>query len=210
MKKKKGSYHHKNLREALLKLTTEIIANEGQETVTLRELARRIGVSRTAPYRHFKDKNSLLAAVAVACFQDLNLNLLNDFDAPHLDALEQLHRMLCHYVTFAIDHHFQYRLMFGKGFHENEIFPELSEVADETFAILAQAVAQCQDRGLVNEGDPRHFGYMIWSSVHGLSVLYMDGKLQLGGDPSAFIWFACRGFIDGIKKRTGPVGQGHT
>jgi len=201
MKKKKGSYHHKNLRATLLQLTSEMIAKEGQESVTLRELARRIGVSRTAPYRHFKDKSALLAAVAVDSFQHLNLYLLKDFDAPHLDALEQLHRMLCHYVTFAVDNHTLYQLMYGKGFHENETFPELAEVADETFAILAQAIAQCQEKGNITAGDPRHLGYVIWSSVHGLSSLYMDGKLQLGGDPSAFIWFACRSFIDGIKNR---------
>lgn len=203
LKKKKGSYHHKNLRAALLTLTRQIIAEEGVEQVTLRELARRLNVSRTAPYRHFKDKSTLLAAVAKDSFTKLNLELLRDFENA-VTPLDQLRHMMCHYVRFAVANPDHYKLMFGNGFNKSDYFPELAEVADETFAILAQAIFQCQEHRMVVEGDPNHQAYVVWSAVHGLANLIMDGKLSFT-DPNAFAEFVSQTMLHGLMSRTDPL-----
>jgi len=199
LKKKKGAYHHKNLRNALLTLTRQIIAEEGLEQVTLRELARRLNISRTAPYRHFKDKSSLLAAVALERFTHLNLELLQDFqDAT--GPLEQLQQMMTHYVRFAVENADHYKLMFGEGFHKNDDFPELAEVADETFAILIQAITQGADQGLVDPGDPTRRGFVVWSTLHGLARLMMDGKIP-AEDGASFAELVAGTLINGLKTR---------
>lgn len=199
LKKKKGKYHHKNLRQALLQLTTKMIAEEGQDAVTLRELARRLNVSRTAPYRHFKDKGTLLAAVALECFTKLNLELLQDFNIA-TNGLQRLHRMMCHYITFAISHPEHYRLMFGDDLSKGSDYPELQSAADETFAIITQAISQCQEAGMLHNADPKDHAYVVWSTVHGLADLAMDGKLPIE-NMEQFSIFVCSTLIEGLRQR---------
>lgn len=198
MNMKKKSYHHKNLRPALLTLTADIIAKEGLEKVTLRELARRLGVSRTAPYRHFKDKDTLLAAVAERKYQTLNMKLLEAFNAP--EPLEQLRLMAAAYLAFAVDNYDLYNLMFSKEFKEGSNFPGLAEAADETFAVIAQTVLTCREMGLFQKADPNMLAYTFWSALHGAVTLYMEGKLPaLNDDRGVFFTFITESAISGLS-----------
>ncbi len=198
--KKKTSYHHKNLKPELLELTARIIAEEGLDKVTLRELARRIGVSRTAPYRHFKDKNALLATVAERKFQGLNIALLSAFDE-EAGPIAQLKRMALIYIDFALDNYDLYRLMFSEELKQGERYPGLAEAADETFAILAQTVQSCQEAGLVRQGNPTWLAYSAWSTLHGLAELLIEGKLVEIADRQAFFAFVCETMITGLGIR---------
>lgn len=202
LKKKRGSYHHKNLRQALLTLTREMISEEGIESVTLRELARRLNISRTAPYRHFKDKSSLLAAVAHESYTQLNLKLLQDFQSADTP-LKQLELMMVHYVRFAVENPDHYKLMFGESFQKKDNFPELAEVADETFAILTQAIFLCQEHRLVAKADARDQGFVVWSALHGLARLMMDGKI-LPENRDIFANMVSHTLINGLKIRKTP------
>ena len=198
--KKKKSYHHKNLKPALLEMTAHIIAEEGLTKVTLRELARRLGVSRTAPYRHFTDKNTLLAAVAEEKFQGLNLALLKAFEvAP--EPIGRLEHMALAYVRFAVAHYDLYLLMFSEDLKQGEKYPGLAEAADETFALLAQAVATCQETDCFKAGDPTRLAYAAWSTLHGMVALLMEGKLLDIGDRESFYRFICQTAIDGLRRR---------
>jgi len=198
---KKKSYHHKNLRAELLELTAKIIAEDGLDHVTLRELARRLGVSRTAPYRHFKDKNALLAKVAETKFQGLNIQLLTAFEDPSSGPLQQFEALAFSYLTFAVNNYDLYRLMFSDEFKRGEIYPGLAEAADETFAILAQTVIHCQDNGLIRADDPSRLAFVVWSTLHGIADLYMEGKLVLDESAESFFHFSLRTLVQGLAVR---------
>jgi len=110
---KKNNYHHGDLRKALLKATAQIIIAEGPERVSLREVARRCGVSRTAPYRHFKNKNDLMRAVAEDGFKQLKQRYDRVMGIEISDPLEHLRNIAIAYVTFAIENPGYFKLMFG-------------------------------------------------------------------------------------------------
>jgi len=196
--KKKKSYHHKNLHPALLQMTAQIIEEEGLAKVTMRELARRLDVSRTAPYRHFTDKNTLLAAVAEQKFQGLNLALLKAFEVSS-DPLDQLAYMAETYIRFAVANYELYLLMFSEDLEHGARYPGLAEAADETFALLAQSVASCQEAGTFKMGDPTWLAYAAWSTLHGMVALLMEGKLVDIGNREAFYRFIRLTMIDGLR-----------
>ena len=200
---KKKSYHHKNLPAALLEMTARIIAFEGQDQVTLRELARRLGVSRTAPYRHFTDKNSLLAAVAEQYFHKLNFLLLSQIEPdPQKKPLNQLRNLANSYLNFATKNPEIYRLMFGDGSPKKTHFPRIAEKADETLAILVQAIFQCHEAANRTDEDREMLAQVAWSTLHGTAVLINDGKLQFrDGDRQAFR-FTIDTLVGGLLKLT--------
>jgi len=198
--KKKKSYHHKNLKPELLSLTSRMIAKEGLGSVTLRELARRLGVSRTAPYRHFEDKNALLATVAEQELQGLNLALLSAFEVAG-GPLAQLEQMAVTYLRFAVKHAELYRLVFRDELQQGARYPGLAEAADETFAILAQNIQQAQEAGAVTAGDPTWLAYTAWATLHGLVELLVEGKLVGAADREAFFAFAAQTMISGLGVR---------
>ncbi|MDJ0839729.1 MAG: TetR/AcrR family transcriptional regulator [Acidobacteriota bacterium] len=196
---KKQAYHHGNLRADLLKLTAQMIADEGLDSVTMRELAFRLGISRTAPYRHFEDKNTLLATVAEGKFQQLNLALLQAFDQPG-EPMDQLKAMARIYIDFAVENYDIYRLMFSDELKKPESYPGLAEAADETFAILAQSVMRCQESAVIEQGDPTWPAYAAWSTLHGVAELYMEGKLVLSDNKEQFFAFICDTMAAGLAK----------
>ena len=197
MSLKKKGYHHKNLRQALLVMTSRIIAEEGLDKLTLRELASRLGVSRTAPYRHFKDKPDLLAAVAEEKLQGLNQGLLAAFEAP--TPMEQLRVMATAYLDFGVSHFDLYRLMFNDEFKNAEKFPNLAETWDETFSIMAQIVLSCRAAGYIKEADPNWLDYTAWSLLHGLIELYKEGKFVTVDNKDHFYTFAFESLMHGLK-----------
>jgi AcrR family transcriptional regulator len=148
-------YHHGDLRAALLDAALGLL--EEDETFSLRAVARRAGVSPTAPYRHYQDKEALLAALATYGFAQL---------ADRLDAAAELTGMAEEYVTFALAHPGLFRLMYGR--------PTANNASARTAAILASRVA-----------DPAvQIG--AWAMVHGLAVLLLDGRLP-GTDPRQLV-----------------------
>lgn len=195
--KKAGSYHHKNLRAALIQLTEEIIATEGLEQVTLRELGTRLGVSRSAPYRHFKDKSSLLAVVSRDSYMRLNAALLAGFQEND-SAMTQFQSLVDRYVQFALAHPNHYRLMFGQGFQPGDHFPEVAEVADETFSIIAQALYLCQKQGLLNSEDLGAKGSVVWAAIHGLTDMLLEGKLP-APDRESYVGLLAKTLIQGLS-----------
>jgi len=206
MKKQPDSYHHKNLREALILQTSMIISEEGQEIVTMRELARRLGVSRTAPYRHFEDKDALLAAVARRGFQRMNLIMLRVFETHQDKPLQQFRYLIAYYLSFAARSKGHYALMFGPIFQQRRRYPRLAEAADETFAILAQVISLCQAREQMIASDPAVLAHIVWASLHGMASLHLDEPGDPDEQAKEKIRLTFETLISGLKPRAVPAG----
>jgi AcrR family transcriptional regulator len=146
-----ASYHHGDLRQVVLQKAGQILEKEGFEALSLREVARRAGVSHNAPYRHFPDRDRLLAALAAEGFEMLG------------DALERRPRqeMGEAYVEFALAHPQRFRLMFGGRVRLEQHDPRAYEGLKKSFADLGD--------------DAQYAAAAAWGLVHGLSHLLLDG-----------------------------------
>ena len=165
------NYHHGDLRAALLSAAVESL--EAGEPFSLRAIARRAGVSPTAPYRHFADREALDSAVAVAGFRDLQADLeaalavLADPAVPE-DVIAALG---VSYVGFALRRPAVFRLMFG-----NECDEEDSErvlASEQLHGMLSQEIER-----LFPGASNSNLSIALWSMAHGLAFLHLDGKLR--------------------------------
>jgi AcrR family transcriptional regulator len=159
-------YHRSNLPNALRAAARAILDEAGPDVVGLRETARRVGVSATAAYRHFANKEDLLASVAAEGFRELAAAL--ETGAIESDPLRAVGLA---YVEFALQKRGLFRLMFGPILVERAKYPELNEAASAVFDLL-QRVAVSADEP---PREDRAAGMAAWGLVHGLSSLFIDG-----------------------------------
>lgn len=167
------SYHHGDLKRALLEAALEMLDEEGAEGVGLRELARRVGVSAAAPYRHFRGRQALLEAVATEGFRRFSAMMAaKEQDLPEV---EQLPAMAEAYVRFALVQPALFRLMFSRQVDKTGN-RALHDAAVEAYASLAKAAAR-EVPDAPSEG-----AVIAWSFVHGLAMLLLDEQI-LGVSP---------------------------
>jgi AcrR family transcriptional regulator len=176
-KKRAGHYHHGDLRRALVEEAVRTIQTHGVETLTLRTVGERLGVSRTALYRHFADKPALLAAVGREGFRMLRLTLTEAWEQ-NGRGREGFDAMGIAYVRFAADHPSHYRVMFGGFIESCEKDAAFIEEAAAAFQVLVDSLLEQQRAGLVRNDDPLLLARMIWSLVHGIAMLVIDGQLR--------------------------------
>jgi AcrR family transcriptional regulator len=181
-RKPAAAYHHGDLRRALLAETARTIRKEGVDGVTLRAVGKRLGVSRTALYRHFADKPALLAAVAREGFQAFSRDLSQAWTAAG-GGRDGLRAMGAAYVKFAVANPAHYRVMFGAFKDLCERDAKLAADAQASFQVLLDAVVMLQKDGLLCADPPQTLAEYIWAVVHGVAMLAIDG--QLGPDPQA-------------------------
>jgi AcrR family transcriptional regulator len=176
-KKRTGHYHHGDLRRALLEEALRTIQSQGVEQLTLRAVGEKLGVSRTALYRHFSDKQALLAAVGREGFRMLRLALTAAWEQ-HGRGRPGFEAMGLAYVQFAVEHPSHYRVMFG-GFVEScSKDAEFVQEATAAFQVLVDSLVEQQQAGLVRPDDPVLLARFIWSIVHGIAMLAIDGQLR--------------------------------
>lgn len=173
LKKPKGQYHHGNLRAALIDGALIVLENHGVEALSLREAARRAGVSQTAPYRHFKDKQALLAAVAGDGFQMLLEEIKSAAVPFEDDPAEAITAMGAAYIRFATEQPARFRLMFGRDILDRHKYDTLDNVTEE----LSNAIG----RMLPNPA----LGLGLWSAMHGLAWLLIEEVVDMGGGKGA-------------------------
>src|SRR5580704_1479890 len=170
----KRPYHHGNLKPALLKAAVCLIGEVGPAAFTLREVARRAGISHNAPYRHFREKDELLAAVAVEGFERLAEALSQPGKASRprdpKPALRRLQASGLAYVRFALHSPEHILVMFDWPL-DLDRYPELSATAKRAFAVLVGLVEAAQREGTLPAGDPHPLACMAWSLVHGVAKL---------------------------------------
>lgn len=170
------TYHHGDLRRALMDAATELLAAHGPHGVTLREAARRAGVSQAAPYRHFASKEALLAAVAEESFAALARVLAEGRDAGGRDAARRLRELAGAYLRFAAAHPSTYRLMWSPV-PSGAAFPGLRARAGEAAAVLFQVVQALAPAGEKPEKRVRPLTLVLWAQLHGLAGLVIDEQL---------------------------------
>ena len=172
-------YHHGDLPRALLDAALDIVETEGTEALTLRATARLAGVSQTAPYRHFVNKEAILAAVAEEGFRVLMAAMAHAAAACADSPLERLRAVGLAYVIFATNHSSHFRVMFGREMADRSASTALRQVATNTFNVVVDVIADCQRAGLVRSEEPAaDLALTAWSTVHGLSALLVDGVLD--------------------------------
>jgi AcrR family transcriptional regulator len=179
-KTKKKQYHHPDLRDQLVQAAVDFIKDHRAEDLSLREVARGLGVSHMAPYRHFKTKEDLLAAV----IQDGFTKLSADFDRVRQDKSKvRFPKLFAEmgkaYVRFVIEHPDQARLMFSGLLCDRQRHLEAHVAGQLTFKKLLEMIELGQTEGYFSKKEnPYMLGLMIWSSVHGTSMLMLEDQFR--------------------------------
>ncbi len=177
-RKPRGAYHHPNLENAMVDAAIKIIGQEGVQALTLRDAAARLGVSRTALYRHFKDKPALLARVALEGFRLFRQTLQSAVDCARANGRDPMEEMGVAYVGFAMANQSHYKTMFGDAVQKCADYPELAVEADAALAVLVNTISTEQKAGRISGADPLPVAVVIWSGIHGLATLAMAGHLD--------------------------------
>ncbi|MDB4352124.1 TetR/AcrR family transcriptional regulator [Porticoccaceae bacterium] len=170
------SYHHGDLRQTLLRSAKQLIAEAGIENLSLRRLAERAGVSRTAPYHHFSDKNDLLCAIAAEGFRRRHQTAAAEFDNKAKSMLEKFHVYMNSYVQFAVDNPEEYELMFGRSiWKQQNSTEELRAVAYPCFQHQVDMIRCWQNCGVISGDNALRSAQVIWGALHGIAKLFIDG-----------------------------------
>lgn len=165
---KSDKYHHGGLRSELIRVATEILKNKGTDALTIRWLSSELNVSRTAPYRHFKDKEELLCAIAREGFRLFGIAMEEAWqDNTRLPTIERFAAVGCRYIAFSYDHPEYYQLMFGAtGLLKNPNI-QLRDEADSTFNFLKEILSYCQNEGVFLVEDTQLQARFVWCALHG-------------------------------------------
>ncbi len=173
--KTQPAYHHGDLRRSLLDTALALVASEGIPALSLREVARRAGVSHAAPYNHFEDKAALLSAVAEEGFREMQETMEQAAVDAGPNPLEQLRSVGVAYVRFAAQHPAHFRVMFSPEVAGGRASPALQEAARTTFSRLLAGLGQA--RGVAPEA-ALDGAITAWATMHGLALLWIDDQLN--------------------------------
>lgn len=176
---KRETYHHGDLRRALVDAALSLIEEHGGESCTLREVARRAGVSHAAPYRHFRDRDALLAAAAAEGFVKLNKRIVSRSRRAR-GAQAKLRAWGMAYVAFALRWPALFQLMFGRTL-DKEASPEAVEAADQLRDALVEQLEDCNRGGELGGFDPHRAAQVGWAAVHGVAQLALARQLEIEG-----------------------------
>lgn len=162
-------YHHGRLREALLDAAWRSVREHGAEQLSLRELAREVGVSHAAPRRHFPDRQALLDALAIAGFERMDVELRTAVAGAGVDYRDRLVAATRAYFRFAVDDPALLELMYT-GKHRPGADAVVAAVA-APLGLLEAMLAEGRERGELGDGDPERIGVLMFATVHGLAAM---------------------------------------
>ena len=174
-------YHHGNLKNALIEAAISQIANHGARALSLRELSRSIGVSHASTYRHFPNKESVLATIAEQGFEKLT-RAMEAAARPHAgDPLEMLQATGVAYVEFGVTYPHHLQVMFGDLITHHENYPALLESSKKAYEVLVSVVREAQQTGRIGAQNERLVTLAAWAQVHGLAMLIASGQIRPEG-----------------------------
>lgn len=197
-KKAGKAYHHGDLPRAMLTDAVRIIQRRGIDALTLRGVGERLGVSRTALYRHFANKDALLQTVAAEGFRLLQAEVESAWQRagggrPGFEAMGTA------YVQFAVEHPAHYRVMFGSVVRGTDATGAPGQdTSGGAFSALASAIETLQHDGILRKDDPRQVAQYVWAVMHGVAMLAIDGLLRTSAEVDALKRFASERLRTGI------------
>jgi AcrR family transcriptional regulator len=198
------TYHHGDLRRTLVEAAETLLEERGAAGLSLREVAKRAGVSHAAPYRHFHDKAALLDAIAQAGFERLSSRLREAHDRNPRDHEAQLKDAGLAYVGWATERPERTRLMLGGMMKEDPLCTCLHAAAEDAFGWIFRIIDGGRAAGVFGGPDTHSVVISAWSAVHGLAMLILNsGKLHARGPAEVrhLAEVVCETIADGIRAR---------
>jgi AcrR family transcriptional regulator len=174
-------YHHGDLKNALVAAGLHILNEQGAGALNLREVARRAEVSHTAPYRHFPDKQALIAAIAEQGFEMLADEIRRSDASASAGAVEKLIAAGSTYVMFALDHPAHIKLMFSRD-NVRAADSDLYRISKFGFEYMVRTIQTGQQKGELGMSDPVDGAKHLWSALHGLAMLAIERQLVMLND----------------------------
>ena len=175
--KSEKPYHHGDLRNTLIEVGLELLEENGSAALDLRKVARKAGVSHAAPYRHFADKQALIAALREEGFVRLAARINAALEQSPDDPLEQLQSVALAYVQFAQQNPWLMRDMFSGLTLERDAFPEVITASKVVFKLYIQVIENGQAQGKIVAGNAGALAGVLWSLLHGIAILIIEDQI---------------------------------
>jgi len=172
-------YHHGNLKEALITAGLDILSEKGMEGLSLRKVARMVGVSHTAPYNHFSDKQGLLAAISTAGHEHLHQLLLDTFEKSKTQSSDIILEIAWAFLQFGLANPAKFKLMFSGALEEERAHPEFVAISQKTIALFEEIIVFCQNKGQLPPGKVEDIAIKLWSLVHGFTYLMLENQFPI-------------------------------
>ncbi|QKG70653.1 TetR/AcrR family transcriptional regulator [Erythrobacter mangrovi] len=173
-KRKRDTFHHGNLREALLEAAMAVLDQSGAEAVTIREVARRSGVSHAAPVNHFRDRTALLTAVAVRLFGDLETQIGEQLDRTETEPAAQVGAFALALVRYGLAHPFRYEFLWRRDLIDNSddaLERAMNRIYDRLIACIGEIGGNPQC-------DAHTVAIAFWSLAHGYVSMRINGNFE--------------------------------
>ncbi len=182
-------YHHGDLPRALVAAAMSLVEKHGPESLTLREAAAAVGVTHGAAYRHFDDKNAILAAVAEEGYRALKQRFTAALDREERNARDRVRSLLSEYVAFSLDRPALYRLMSGPRLNEDGKFPSLEASIADVFTIVVGEIERGQASGAFRKAIARDVAITAWVTAHGYIDLVLRRRIKVKSTRVAIEYF---------------------
>lgn len=175
-----GSYHHGDLKNALIAAGVDILAEEGVGGLGLRNVAKRAGVSHSALYAHFADKQSLVAAISTEGLKELVVGIDESLEAHRDHPAALLVEISLRHLRFALEEPDRFKLMYSSVLDKERAFPDFVEYSHRAFTRYAEVIGLCQEAGILRPGPTELTALAAWGAVHGLVMLAIEDQIPHG------------------------------
>jgi AcrR family transcriptional regulator len=175
---KKKTYHHGDLKNALIKAGVDILAKDGVSGLSLRKVASKTGVSHAAPYAHFADKQALIAAISTEGFRQLYERISSVADEYKTKPSRQLVEVGWAYVQFALDDRDRFKVMFSGVLEKEKEYPEFVMESQRNFQLVKMVVEANQASGVLRSGSSDLVALSAWGIIHGFIMLLLEGQIS--------------------------------
>jgi len=175
---RKKSYHHGDLKNALIEAGADILSKDGVSGLSLRKVAQKAGVSHTAPYAHFADKQALIAAISTEGYKKLYDQIAQVAEQYRSDPLRRLVESSWAYVQFALDEPDHFKVTLSGMIEKEQDYPAFVETAKQTFSLVVEVVAQCQQAGILCKGAADLTAVSVWALIHGFVTLLLENQIS--------------------------------
>jgi len=177
---KKNDYHHGNLKEDFLRIAFNFIKNEDVDKLTLKVLSDATATSRSAIYRHFNSKDALIEMMIIKAFEAFDDGISPILKEKEKSLVDRFYLSGKYYIEYAKQNPNLYRLLFGKKYaYIREDIMSLQDDDCSGFGALKSAIEEGQQSGILKKESSYHQAIVVWSSLHGLSSLIIDGFMDV-------------------------------